>query len=1235
LPDAGWLFDHWAGDLSTGDWWDTAWSHRTTIWIDADEYPRTDKVIDAPVNFSQLLAELGESGPLSVDSLRVLEIDAAGAVIDAAVPFQFDPAPGFDASTNAAGTVVFMAAGTTPSNTVRRFHLYFDTEGGFTSATVAPQITLTDNVMDEGQAAIQVDAPNGSYFFQKDAGGFSSLVDINGNDWIDFHPTGGAAGEYRGVPNPVYPEGSLHPGVTNATSTILHAGPLKATVHTITDDGDWESIWEFYPSHATMTLRQAAHPYWFVYEGTPGGLLEPATDRVVRSNGAQTTAATSWSGDLVGPEWVYFADPNVDRSLFVAQHEEDDVGDSYFPLQDAMTVMGFGRFGTETRQEHLPYQVSMGLLDGTTFGPTADAIQSAYQPLTVTVGDAVTQGMGTSSANPVTLTMDDDKTVTAIFVDSTVVPQYTLSIAAGTGGAVSVTPDKPSYNAGETVTITATADQEYEFANWSGSTVGVGNPVVVTMNADKSVVANFVTGAPVIDLWYGDNQSFGQVGNPQHWINILGNVSDPDGIATFVYTLNGGPDVPLATGPDTRRLDQPGDFNIDIAIADLVNGANQVVIRAVDNENNETITPVTVNYTAGTVWPSPYTIDWSTAAAINDVAQVVDGEWFIGPDGVRTVQSGYDRVVAIGDLNWTDYEITVPMIVHGIDWPRISPHTGPPGLGLLMRWAGHTDDPIAGWQPKTGWVPHGEIAWWNWSNNSSATLVYFSGWPSANSTPAFDTPYIFKMRVESVNGGASRYSTKVWEQGQPEPANWFLERENDSSHLGTGSVMLLAHMVDASFGDVTINPITQSGHTLSVAPNGSGAVTVAPQKPSYEDDETVTLTASADPGWIFTGWSGDLTSSDNPLTLTMTGNVQLTANFVQSTSHTLTVNSSGGGSTTRSPDQPTYDTGSTVTLSATADPGWVFTGWSGDITGTANPVNVTVNANMSVIAEFAYQAAIVSDDFSACSLNTSLWNFSDPVGDGGYSFGNGRLELIVPGGSSHDVWDGGNNAVRVMQAASDSNFELEVKFESGVVDTYEMQGLLVEEDSGNFLRFDFYGTGANTAIFAARFDAGTPSIIYNGDVAGGNAAPLYMRIRRLGDQWTQFYSVDGQSWTQASSFTRAMTVNAVGIFAANSSNNPAHTAQVDYFFNRATPIAGEDSTIAQPTLTLTTDGTGAIAANPDQPLYTCGDQVTVSATPAAGWAFSGWSGAASGTENPLTIAMDGNKSIQATFTEIV
>ena len=38
---------------------------------------------------------------------------------------------------------------------------------------------------------------------------------------------------------------------------------------------------------------------------------------------------------------------------------------------------------------------------------------------------------------------------------------------------------------------------------------------------------------PVISVWYGDTQEFGKLGQPQRWINILGNASDPDsGVAS-------------------------------------------------------------------------------------------------------------------------------------------------------------------------------------------------------------------------------------------------------------------------------------------------------------------------------------------------------------------------------------------------------------------------------------------------------------------------------------------------------------------------------------------------------------------------------------------------------------------------------------------------------------------------------------------------------------------------------
>ena len=67
---------------------------------------------------------------------------------------------------------------------------------------------------------------------------------------------------------------------------------------------------------------------------------------------------------------------------------------------------------------------------------------------------------------------------------------------------------------------------------------------------------------PTIDVWYGPQQVFGNVAVPQRWVNIVGKVSDSDGVTALTYSLNGGPELPLSIGPDGRRLEETGDFNI-------------------------------------------------------------------------------------------------------------------------------------------------------------------------------------------------------------------------------------------------------------------------------------------------------------------------------------------------------------------------------------------------------------------------------------------------------------------------------------------------------------------------------------------------------------------------------------------------------------------------------------------------------------------------------------------------
>ena len=68
------------------------------------------------------------------------------------------------------------------------------------------------------------------------------------------------------------------------------------------------------------------------------------------------------------------------------------------------------------------------------------------------------------------------------------------------------------------------------------------------------------------------------------------------------------------------------------------------------------------------------------------------------------------------------------------------------------------------------------------------------------------------------------------------------------------------------------------------------------------------------------------------------------------------------------------------------------------------------------------------------------------------------------------------------------------------------------------------------------------------------------------------------------------------------------------------------------TLTTNTSGQGTVTKNPDKAYYDSADVVTLTAVPATDWEFTGWSGDASGTTNPLSVTMDANKTIQALFT---
>jgi hypothetical protein len=114
-------------DPTPTSWWNEMWEYRLPFTINANGIARLNHPAEIPVNFSAFFATLGESGALDTNSICVIEVNAQGDVLDVEVPYQFDPAQGFDPATNAAGTVVLILEGTTTGD--RFYHLFFDVIG--------------------------------------------------------------------------------------------------------------------------------------------------------------------------------------------------------------------------------------------------------------------------------------------------------------------------------------------------------------------------------------------------------------------------------------------------------------------------------------------------------------------------------------------------------------------------------------------------------------------------------------------------------------------------------------------------------------------------------------------------------------------------------------------------------------------------------------------------------------------------------------------------------------------------------------------------------------------------------------------------------------------------------------------------------------------------------------------------------------------------------------------------
>jgi len=205
----------------------------------------------------------------------------------------------------------------------------------------------------------------------------------------------------------------------------------------------------------------------------------------------------------------------------------------------------------------------------------------------------------------------------------------------------------------------------------------------------------------------------------------------------------------------------------------------------------------------------------------------------------------------------------------------------------------------------------------------------------------------------------------------------------------TGTANPLTFNMPADSVTVTANFELIPTFNLTVTPDGNGTVSVSPTGNPVAAGTPVSITATADTGYVFTGWVGNIpaaTGTTIPLTFNMPEqDVTITATFAEIQPNTLTVTAVGNG--TVSPESDSFVTGAPVSITATPGTGYRLVSWEGNVaaaTGSASPLtfnmpahDVTITATFAPIPTFNLAVNVAGD--GSVSHESGPFEEGDPV----------------------------------------------------------------------------------------------------------------------------------------------------------------------------------------------------------------------------------------------------------------
>jgi uncharacterized repeat protein (TIGR02543 family) len=437
--------------------------------------------------------------------------------------------------------------------------------------------------------------------------------------------------------------------------------------------------------------------------------------------------------------------------------------------------------------------------------------------------------------------MTGNQSVTANFAS---VPTFTLTTSAS-NGSITLSPPGGIYNTGTVVTVTANSNSGYTFDSWIGDLSGSANPTNLTINGNRSVTATFtaiptytitasagangaISPSGSVSVAQNANQTFTMLPNNGYQVDVVTVDGVSQGSITS-YTFNN-----VTVGHTISATFKPGELAL---LGSWVQGATH----AKEAGNSRALVVMLYGEGSGNISASSLTYGGQAMTKVIEVAYLnsaysYSGAFVLNEAGVAAATS--DTIAVTWSAAPTTGSDITSAFFSNVDQAALT------GASASNTLVGAT-------------ITTAALA------NNAGDMVLVGGTAANNGT-------------YTINNGFTR--------GIPETSATFGDITS-AYKVGTGtaetpSLTMSSSLRQTIVGFVLKKSVAAPGQYTLTTNAGNGTLTLNPPGGVYTGGTVVSLTATPNRGYVFSGWSGDLGGSLNPTNITMNANKSVTANFI-------------------------------------------------------------------------------------------------------------------------------------------------------------------------------------------------------------------------------------------------------------------------------------------------------------------------------------------------------------------